>query len=47
MNVIKIKSFLVVDCLLIILVILNTAATKNQRRQYRAFDTIEKTWRGV
>ncbi len=47
MNVIKIKSFLAVDCLLIILVILNATITKNQRRQYRAFDTIEKTWRGV
>jgi hypothetical protein len=47
MNVIKIKSFLVVDCLLIMLVILNRATAKNQRRQYRAFDTIEKTWRGV
>ncbi|WP_312482594.1 DNA polymerase Y family protein, partial [Sphingobacterium multivorum] len=42
MNVIKIKSFLAVDCLLIILVILNAAITKSQRRQYRAFDTIEK-----
>ncbi len=27
MNVIKIKSFLTIDCLLIILVILNTATT--------------------
>lgn len=47
MNVIKIKPLCLLDCLLIILVILNRAATKLGEAEGRLFYTIEKTWRGV